>query len=136
MYRILIVDDHPELRKLVALTLGPGYAIREARDGIEALERCRDFLPDLVLLDVAMPGAVDGFTVCREIRADPEIAGTSIVMLSAHARERDFTHGRACGADDYLVKPFSPLALLELVQRLIAQRRPRVPRAIVPEVRA
>jgi CheY-like chemotaxis protein len=121
MQRILIVDDHPELRKLVALTLGAGYAIREARDGVEALDQCRDFRPDVVLLDIAMPGSVDGFEVCREIRRDPSIADTKVVMLSAHARTADLAAGRESGADAYLVKPFSPLALMDLVARLTGE---------------
>ena len=131
MQRILIVDDHPELRKLVALTLGAGYEIREARDGIEALDRCRDFRPDVVLLDIAMPGSVDGYEVCREIRRDPMLAFTRVVMLSAHACRADLAAGSECGADAYLVKPFSPLALMELVARLIDDLEP--PARAAPE---
>jgi len=135
MQRILIVDDHPELRKLVALTLGAGYAIREARNGIEALEGCRDFRPDVVLLDIAMPGSVDGFAVCREIRRDAAIADTRVVMLSAHARTADLAAGRECGADAYLVKPFSPLALMELVARLTGESDPPARRRAPQEIR-
>lgn len=135
MQRILIVDDHPELRKLVALTLGTGYAIREARDGVEALEKCRDFQPDVVLLDIAMPGTVDGFDVCREIRRDPALADTKVVMLSAHARTADLAAGRESGADAYLVKPFSPLVLMDLVAQLTGDAESPARRLPPPELR-
>jgi CheY-like chemotaxis protein len=98
---------------------------------VEALEQCRDFRPDVILLDIAMPGSVDGFEVCQEIRRDPAIAGTKVVMLSAHARSSDLAAGRASGADAYLVKPFSPLALMDLVARLtgVAAAGGRLPTA-------
>ncbi len=122
--RILIVDDHAELRRLVLLTLGPGYDIREARDGREALDVCRQFEPDIVLLDVMMPGELDGYQVCSAIRADPELAATRVVLLTARGQQADVAAGSAAGADEYVVKPFSPLALMAMVERMTAADSP------------
>ena len=116
--RILIVDDHAELRKLVRLTLGPDYEIREAVDGREAMDACHAFAPDLVLLDVMMPGELDGYQVCAAIRADPKLAATRVVLLTARGQRNDRARGLAAGADEYVVKPFSPLALIEMVERM------------------
>lgn len=116
--RILIVDDHAELRKLVRLTLGPEYEIREAVNGRDALDACRAFAPDLVLLDVMMPGELDGYQVCAAIRADPTLAATRVVLLTARGQRADRAQGIGIGADEYVVKPFSPLALIDLVERM------------------
>lgn len=122
--RILIVDDHAELRKLVLLTLGPEYEIREARNGREALDLCRQFGPDVVLLDVMMPGELDGYQVCAAIRADAELAATRVVLLTARGQQSDVAAGSAAGADEYVIKPFSPLALMAMVERLTADSSP------------
>jgi len=119
---VLIVDDHADLRKLVRLTLGGGYDVHEAGDGRKALEMVRALRPSLLLLDVSMPGGVDGLDVCRAVRADDALIATRIVMLSARGQQAERDAGIAAGADAYLVKPFSPLALLDLVARLTAGR--------------
>ncbi len=116
--KLLIADDEPAVRALVHATLeGDDYEILEAGDGEEALEVSRAEHPTLVLLDIMMP-RLDGLEVCRRLKAGPETSDIVIVMLTAQAQERDRDHGLAAGADDYFTKPFSPLALLNMVENL------------------
>jgi DNA-binding response OmpR family regulator len=91
-----------------------------AFDGVTALEMAYATRPDLVFLDVQMPG-LDGLEVCRRLRRAPECAHTRIVMLTAAGQTEDRARGLAAGADEYLTKPFSPLALLSLVRSLIPE---------------
>jgi two-component system, OmpR family, phosphate regulon response regulator PhoB len=116
--KLLIADDEPAVRALVHVTLeGDDYEILEAADGVEALEVARGESPSLVLLDIMMPG-MNGLEVCRIIKSDPTTSGTVVVMLTAQAQQRDRDRGLAAGADVYFTKPFSPLALLDLVARV------------------
>ena len=122
MNKILIVDDHSDIRKLIRMTLEfDGYEIHEAVDGESALQVASAVRPDLVLLDVMMPGAVDGLECCRRLRADPVLAGAHVMLLSARGHARDREAGLQAGADTYLVKPFSPLQLIDCIAALCAQ---------------
>ncbi len=114
--KILIVDDQADLRKLIRLTLQPAnFQVFEAITGQEALERAAEILPNLVLLDVMMPGDLNGYGVCRTLKAQAQFAQTKVILLTARGQEADLELGRVAGADDYLVKPFSPTQLLNLV---------------------
>jgi CheY-like chemotaxis protein len=116
--QILIVDDEADIRRLVRLTLqGPDCELREAASGDAALALLAVSVPDIILLDVMMPGGHDGLAVCRLIRADPRLAATRVIMLTARGQRDDIQRGLAAGADHYLVKPFSPLALLDVVRQ-------------------
>jgi CheY-like chemotaxis protein len=116
--KLLIADDEPAVRALVRVTLeDDDYRILEAADGVEALQKIRDEHPSLVLLDIMMPG-MNGLEVCRIVKSDPTTSGTVVVMLTAQAQQRDRDRGLAAGADVYFTKPFSPLALLDLVARV------------------
>ena len=118
--KILIVDDQADLRKLIRLTLQPAnFQVFEAITGQEALERAAVILPDLVLLDVMMPGDLNGYGVCRALKAQPQFARTQVILLTARGQQADLELGHAAGADDYLVKPFSPTQLLNLVHASI-----------------
>ena len=118
MTNILIADDEPHITTLVRVTLeDERVRVVEASTGEQALDLLDAVRPDLVLLDVNMPG-IDGFEVCRRIRADGRYAGTKVVMLTAAAQAADRARGRAVGADEYLTKPFSPIRLLGVVQAL------------------
>lgn len=120
---VLVVDDEPNIvLSLEFLMRQAGYDVRVARDGDAALVAIAERAPDLVLLDVMMPGR-DGYEVCQAIRADPACAFTRIVMLTARSREVEREKGLAMGADDYVTKPFSTRALVERVQALLAARR-------------
>ncbi|WP_374437069.1 response regulator transcription factor [Inhella sp.] len=114
--KILLVEDHADIRRLVRMTLEyESCEIREASHVEEAEAVLRDFEPDLILLDVMMPGPRNGLDLCRSLRADPRKDGVRIVMLSALDGLDDQMAGLAAGANDYLIKPFSPLQLLEML---------------------
>jgi len=117
---ILIVEDQADLRKLVSLTLRPaGYGLREAVDGATALQACAEQRPDLVILDLMLPGNLDGVEVCRRIKSDPGLAGAIVIMMTAADQARERERARAAGADHYVAKPFSPGQLRALVQTLL-----------------
>ena len=116
---ILIADDEAYLRRLVTATLeGEPYALLEAGDGLTALDLARRVRPRVALLDVQMPG-LDGLAVCRAIKQDPALAGTTVVMLTHRGDVADRQRGREAGADEYLPKPFSPLRLLTLLEGVV-----------------
>jgi CheY-like chemotaxis protein len=119
MSTVLIVDDDPFIRKLVSTTLEDvsRFDLVEAADGREALELASTAAPALVLLDIDMPD-VDGYETCRQLRAAPETAEATIVMLTAAAGEEAEREAEEAGADLFLTKPFSPLELLRLVDEL------------------
>jgi two-component system, OmpR family, KDP operon response regulator KdpE len=118
--RILVVDDEPQIRRTMRATLtSAGYEIDDAKTGEEALLKLRDFRPDLVLLDMNMPG-MGGLEACREIRADPNVG---IIMLTVRNTEADKVEALDAGADDFVTKPFS---MPELLARIRAAFR-RVP---------
>jgi DNA-binding response OmpR family regulator len=116
---ILVADDDADIRELVALRLErASYRVETAKDGLEALERAVELVPDLVVLDVGMPGQ-DGFETSRRLRADPRTAHIPIVFLTARTRESDIVTGYARGGDGYVTKPFAPHELLARVDALI-----------------
>ncbi len=111
--RILIVDDEPQLRRIMRATLsGAGYEVEDVRNGEEALEKVREYRPDLVLLDINMPG-MGGLAACRAIRADTQVA---IIMLTVRNSEADKVHALDAGADDFVTKPFSTPELLARIR--------------------
>ena len=116
---VLVVDDDPFIRKLIATTLEDvaEFELHEAGDGVEALELARTIAPRLVFLDVDMP-RLDGIAACREIRGAPETSGATIVMLTAAHGDDVERRAEEAGADLFLTKPFSPLELLRLVDGL------------------
>jgi two-component system alkaline phosphatase synthesis response regulator PhoP len=116
---VLVCDDEPVLRMLVRATLDQGnYTVVEACDGDEALELTRAERPDLILLDMMMPGR-SGSDVLRELRADPATATTPVIMLTARAQASDREAMNLAGANHYLTKPFSPVGLAALVEDVL-----------------
>lgn len=119
--KILIADDEPNiLVSLEYLMQREGFEVLLARDGDEALALLRSARPDLLLLDVMMPGR-SGFEVCQALRADAALQHTLVIMLSAKGREADMAKGLGLGADVYLTKPFSTRALVQAVRDLLAR---------------
>lgn len=116
MRKILIVDDHSDIRRLLTITLGREYEILEAEDGSSALEKVRHHQPDLVLLDVMMPGELDGLQVLDAIKSDPRTKNTVVAMVTARGQVADGDEARRRGADAYFVKPFSPLQVVSWVR--------------------
>lgn len=120
-HRILIVEDQPDICKLIRMTLEFGdFEIHEANDGESGLNMARAIKPAIMLLDVMMPGLLDGYQVCTRIKQDPALSSIQVVMLTARGQASDMAAGEAAGADAYLVKPFSPLELIERVEAMVS----------------
>lgn len=116
MPHILIVDDHPAIRRLLVATLDKRYTIAEAQDGTTALDAIRRDPPKLVLLDVMMPGDMDGLQLLEAIKGNPDTQGILVAMLSARGQAADQAEASQLGADAYFVKPFSPLQIVAWVR--------------------
>ena len=116
---ILIVDDDENIRRLIATTLEDvsGYRMSEAGDGEEAVRRARDVQPSIVFLDIEMP-RLNGIETCRRLKSEPVTADATVVMLTGDSDQEAELEARRAGADLFLTKPFSPLHLLRLVDRL------------------
>ncbi len=117
--KILIVDDNVQMRNLLRITFSsnPTYELFQAQSGIEALDLVHSEKPDIVFLDIMMPGEIDGLGVCEHIKSS-EYKSCFVVLLSAKGQKTDIERGLAIGADMYLTKPFSPLALVGIVENL------------------
>lgn len=119
MARILVVDDDPDVRRLVEMKLHlDGIETVSAGDGAEALEILGEQSVDLVVLDLMMP-VMDGYEVCRRMQADPVLSSIPVIMLTARAQANDIEAGFDIGATDYIVKPFSPRELLSRVRGVL-----------------
>ena len=126
---ILVVEDDRSLAELVTFHLErAGYLVVQTGDGHEALARARAEAPDLILLDWMIEGMA-GIEVCRLLRAKPETAKLPIIMLTARSEEADRLRGLDTGADDYVVKPFSPKELVARVAAVLRRMRPALPEA-------
>ena len=116
---VLLADDDVKIRSLVAATLGTeNFVLLTAGDGEETLARAREEKPELILLDINMP-RMSGLEVCRALKADPSTAHVKIVMLTASGSDADRANAFEAAADDYFIKPFSPIALLDKVYELL-----------------
>jgi DNA-binding response OmpR family regulator len=125
--KVLLADDDPSLRQLVAMTLGTeSFMLLQAGDGEESLALTRLEHPELVLLDINMP-APNGLEVCAAIRSDEQVREIKVVMLTASGNFEDHERAMALGADDYFVKPFSPVALLDRIYDLLDETIPSAP---------
>ncbi|MBW6432475.1 response regulator [Actinoplanes hulinensis] len=123
MALVLVADDDADIRDLVIFKLeGLGLETIAVEDGETALAAIREQRPAIAILDIAMPG-LSGIDVCRMIRADPAIADTLVLLLTARVQEQDVERGFAVGADDYVTKPFSPRELVSRVQTLLSRTR-------------
>jgi len=119
MKKVLIIEDHADIRKLLRMTLEfEDYDIYEAADGDSGMDMAHQLQPDVMLVDVMMPGTLNGLDVCKRTKADSVLHGTSVIMLTARGQSGDRAAGLAAGADDYLVKPFSTLQVLDTLRRV------------------
>lgn len=121
--KILIVDDESSLRTLLRAVLGsePGYELQEACNGDEALDLIRQEKPDLIILDVMMPGQ-SGFEICEKIKRSPQLKDIIVLILTAKGQKTDQEWASSVGADCFLSKPFSPLELINLIEKLMANK--------------
>src|SRR5271163_2599306 len=125
-YRVLIVEDDADIRELIRYNLAQeGFVVEEAADGTQALEKVKRRVPDLLLLDLMLPG-MPGLQVCRQMRAERETAHLPILIVTAKGTEVDKVLGLEMGADDYVVKPFSPRELIARVKAVLRRANPDV----------
>ena len=118
--KVLVIEDDPSASELMVYTLEPkGYQVITALNGLEGVKKAMDERPDLIILDIMLPG-LDGYEVCHRLRQKPETANLPILMFSAKAREDDKETGLNMGADDYLAKPVEPSEIRAKVQALLA----------------
>ena len=116
---ILIVDDDNDLRKMMRLALDNGRrVIHEADTALSGLQLARKLSPDILLLDIGLPGNFDGFVLYQAMSREPSLWHVRTVIVSGHGALEDLTHAERLGVDAYVVKPFSPAKLVELVERL------------------
>ncbi len=119
MKTVLVADDQPHIVRLIQVNLEKvGYRVVTAADGLEALRKVREEIPDLVILDVIMPHK-DGFEVLREIKGDPALADVPVIMLTVKTQNADIVEGLREGAEMYLPKPFHPKELVSLIRRAL-----------------
>jgi len=117
--RVLTIDDQADIRRLIRMTLEfEGFEVLEAGNGLDGLGLARRERPDLILLDVMMPG-IDGLAVSQTIQSDPQLSSIPVVMLTALDRDGDIEAGLESGVKAYLVKPFGPIELIDTVHQLI-----------------
>jgi len=122
--RILVVDDQPDIRMMCRVNLAlEGYEVIEAPDGESGLLAARAAHPDVVLLDVMMPG-IDGWEVLETLKKSKSTVNIPIVMLTARVQREDEIRGWTSGASDYVAKPFNPSLLIEVVQRILSGEDP------------
>jgi CheY-like chemotaxis protein len=121
--KILIVDDESSLRTLLKAVLDsePGYDLQEASNGDEALELITQSKPDLIILDVMMPGQ-SGFEVCEKIKRNSQLKDIIVLILTAKGQKTDQEWASSVGADCFLSKPFSPLELIDLIENLLSNK--------------
>jgi DNA-binding response OmpR family regulator len=120
---VLVVDDDPVILKLLEVNFEmEGFTVVRASDGVEGLERAREVLPDVVVLDVMMP-RMTGHEVATALRSDPATASIPIIFVTARAQSGDVERGMELGVDDYVTKPFDPLDLIARVNAVLARRR-------------
>ena len=120
--KILVVEDDPATLRLVDYSLRHnGYQVFTASNGLEGLRKVQDEKPDLVILDVMLPG-IDGFEICHRLRSEPDTAQMPVLMFSAKAQEIDRDTGLKVGADDYLSKPADPAEIVKRVEGLLTRK--------------
>lgn len=115
---VVMVEDNADLRELIRMTLGSGdFDLFESDSADKARELISAIRPEFVLLDIMLPGELDGFGLCRWIKSDRDLVTTKVIILSARGQAVDLREGENAGADGYLVKPFSPLELMQLLHQ-------------------
>ncbi|WP_334310466.1 response regulator transcription factor [Spirulina sp. CS-785/01] len=119
MSKVLVVEDSMAQRQMISdLLKGSGLTVEVAGNGVEALERIREYNPDIVVLDIVMP-QMNGYEFCRRLKADPQTKDVPVVMCSSKGEEFDRYWGMRQGADAYIAKPFQPMELIGTVKQLL-----------------
>ncbi len=119
--KILIADDNENIRDALTYLLeDEGYKLWLAKDGADTLKKVREVRPDILFLDIMMP-EINGYDVCRIIKNDPDLKNTYIIMLTAKGQVAEQERGKEVGADEYIVKPFSPMEILTKIKKILNQ---------------
>jgi DNA-binding response OmpR family regulator len=119
--KILIADDNENIRDALTYLLeDEGYKLWLAKDGADTLKKVREVRPDILFLDIMMP-EINGYDVCRIIKNDPELKNTYVIMLTAKGQVAEQERGKEVGADEYIVKPFSPMEILTKVKTILSK---------------
>jgi DNA-binding response OmpR family regulator len=117
--KILIADDNENIREALTYLLeDEGYQLWLAKDGAETIEKVREFHPDILFLDIMMP-EINGYDVCQVIKSDPVLKNTYVIMLTAKGQVAEQERGKEVGADEYVVKPFSPMEILTKIKNIL-----------------
>ncbi|SRR5512143_3200737 len=117
--KILIADDNENIRDALTYLLeDEGYQLWLAKDGAETIEKVREFHPDILFLDIMMP-EINGYDVCQVIKSDPVLKNTYVIMLTAKGQVAEQERGKEVGADEYVVKPFSPMEILTKIKNIL-----------------
>ncbi len=117
--KILIADDNENIREALTYLLeDEGYQLWLAKDGAETIEKVREFRPDILFLDIMMP-EINGYDVCQVIKSDPVLKTTYVIMLTAKGQVAEQERGKEVGADEYVVKPFSPMEILTKIKNIL-----------------
>jgi two-component system cell cycle response regulator DivK len=120
--RILVVEDQEDLRGVLRdLLTGSGFEVAEAADGHAGVAKAKSERPDLILMDIQLPG-IDGYEAARQIKADPDLKATPIIAVSSFAMKGDEQKARASGCDEYVTKPYSPMHLLRLIRSRLGEK--------------
>ena len=121
MKKILIAEDNENIRELISVTFTglSGYDVIEVDSAEKAIEATKTYKPDLVLMDVMMPGPIDGIEATRIIKNDSDTSGIVIIILTAKGQKQDIEVGKEVGADDYIIKPFSPGELIRRIESVL-----------------
>lgn len=121
--KILIIDDEPHILHSLSFVLThEGYSVDTARGGRSGLEKIREFQPHLVFLDIMLP-QMTGYEVLAQVKGDPQLQETYIILLTAKGQEADREKGLTAGADEYITKPFSPKKILERVRKIMERKQ-------------
>ena len=120
--KVLVVEDNASLNAFVSGLFSEKYQVIQASDGQEGLKLAAEECPDVIISDVKMPGDINGYALCRQIKSDPATSHISVVLLTAKTLEENKIEGYKCGADAYLCKPFSPDVLIACVNNLMSKR--------------
>ena len=119
--KILVADDNENIREALTYLLeDEGYQLWLAKDGAETITKVREFRPDILFLDVMMP-EINGYDVCRTIKSDPVLKNTYVIMLTAKGQVAEQEQGKEVGADEYIVKPFSPMEILTKIKDIMGK---------------
>jgi DNA-binding response OmpR family regulator len=117
--KILVADDNENIREALTYLLeDEGYQLWLAKDGAETITKVREFRPDILFLDIMMP-EINGYDVCRTIKSDPNLKNTYVIMLTAKGQVAEQERGKEVGADEYIVKPFSPMEILTKIKNIL-----------------